>query len=84
MPQDIAMATIKVIATHLDMDPADLTPETSLDELGANSLQLTEIIMDVEDMFDIQIEQNTAEAWASLKTVGNIIQAVEALAGAKC
>jgi nodulation protein F len=82
MPQDVAAATIKLIATHLKLDPAVITPDTSLDELGVNSLQLTEIVIDLEDMFDIEIDQNTAEAWASLKSVGNLIQAVEKLVGA--
>jgi nodulation protein F len=82
MPQDVAAATIKLIATHLKLDPAVITADTSLDELGVNSLQLTEIVIDLEDMFDIEIDQNTAEAWASLKSVGNLVQAVEKLVGA--
>jgi nodulation protein F len=82
MSQDVAAATIKLIATHLKLDPSAITPDTSLDELGVNSLQLTEIVIDLEDMFDIEIDQNTAEAWASLKNVGNLIQAVEILVGA--
>jgi nodulation protein F len=82
MPPDVAAATIKLIAAHLKLDPAVITADTLLDELGVNSLQLTEIVIDLEDMFDIEIDQNTAEAWASLKSVGNLIQAVEKLVGA--
>jgi nodulation protein F len=84
MSQDVFTATIKVVSTNLSCDPSKLTADTYLDELGVNSLQLTEIIMDLEDTFDIRIDQNTAEAWASLKTVGDIVKAVEKLAGAQC
>ena len=50
-----------------------------LDELGVNSLQLTEIIMDLEDMFEIELSENTSEAWARLKTVGDVVEAVQAV-----
>ena len=80
MTQDVSAATIKVVANHLSIDASCLRPESSLDEFGVTSLQLAEIIVDLEDMFDIEIDQNTAEAWASLKTVKNLVEAVEALA----
>ncbi|MDB5642842.1 MAG: phosphopantetheine-containing protein [Hyphomicrobiales bacterium] len=83
MPQDIAAATIKVIASHLNIDASALSLDRSLDEFGVTSLQLAEIIVDLEDMFDIEIDQNTAEAWASLKTVGNLVEAVQVLADRK-
>jgi nodulation protein F len=83
MPQDVAAATIKVVASHLNMDESSLTLDTSLDEFGVTSLQLAEIVVDLEDMFDIEIDQNTAEAWASLKTVGNLVEAVETLVKGK-
>lgn len=83
MPQQIALATIKVVASHLNLEESSLSLDTSLEEFGVTSLQLAEIVVDLEDMFDIDIDQNTAEAWASLKTVGNLVQAVEALAKGK-
>ncbi|MBX9741530.1 MAG: acyl carrier protein [Beijerinckiaceae bacterium] len=81
--EDIAARTIEVVASHLDRDSASITLDTALDELGVNSLQLTEIVMDLEDMFDVEIDQNAAEAWASLKRVRDIVEAIEKLAGAK-
>ena len=83
MPQDVAAATIKVVASHLNIDQSTLSLDSQLDEFGVTSLQLAEIVIDLEDMFDIEIDQNTAEAWASLKTIGNLVDAVRALAEVK-
>ncbi|MDB5594185.1 MAG: phosphopantetheine-containing protein [Hyphomicrobiales bacterium] len=83
MSNDVAERTIAVIAEHLGRDSATITRDTHLDELGVNSLELTEIVMELEDLFDVEIDQNAAEAWASLKNVGNIIDAIEKLAKAK-
>ncbi len=53
------------------LDPASVTPETTLGEgLGIGSLQAVSLAMDVEDEFDITIED--AEL-ASLKTVGDVL-----------
>ncbi len=77
MQDEVAMATKKIIAGYIDRQPETLTDETQLDELGVNSLQLTEIVMDLEDTFEIEFTENTSEAWAALKTVGDVIRAVE-------
>ena len=83
MVKDVEQATKEVIAGHLQVEAATLNRDTALDELGVNSLQLTEIVMDLEDMFDISIDQNAAEAWASLKTVGDVVDAVQVMTTAK-
>ena len=83
MSQDVAAATIKVVSSHLNIDSSALSSQSRLDEVGVNSLQLAEILVDLEDMFDIEIDQNTSEAWASLKTIGDLVQAVESMARGK-
>ncbi|MDB5651945.1 MAG: phosphopantetheine-containing protein [Hyphomicrobiales bacterium] len=83
MSNEVTERTIAIIAEHLNVDTAKITRDTQLDELGVNSLELTEIVMELEETFDVEIDQNAAEAWASLKNVGNIIDAIEKLAKAK-
>jgi nodulation protein F len=83
MQKDVAEAARTIIAERLDRQPASLSLETQLDELGVNSLQLTEIIMDLEDMFEIELSENTSEAWARLKTIGDVVQAVELMIARK-
>lgn len=80
---DITTRTIAVIAEYSGLKPEEITRETQLDETGISSLELTEIVMDLEEMFDIQIDLNAAEAWDALKNVGNILDEIDKLAGTK-
>lgn len=82
MPDDIAKETIAVIAGYSDLKADAISRETQLDEIGVSSLELTEIVMDLEEKFDIEVDLNAAEAWDSLKTVGDVIDAIDKLAGA--
>jgi len=61
----------KVIAEKLDIDPGEVVPEASLiDDLGADSLAIVELIMSMEEEFDIEVSDEEAE---NLKTVKNAI-----------
>jgi len=60
-----------VIAKQAHLDPAVITPESVLSELGVTSLDLVEIIMTIEDM---TIPVDAVEAWNSYKTVANLIE----------
>jgi len=53
-----------------------------LDELGLDSMQVVELIFDIEEKFDIQIPLN-ANMDIESKTVGDLIQAVDRLVAAK-
>ena len=65
------------------MDKAEVTKDTQLDEIGISSLELTEVVMDLEEMFGIEVDLNAAEAWDSLKTVGDVIRTISDLVGTK-
>lgn len=81
--KDIATRTIEIIASCSKMDEATITRDTQLDEIGVSSLELTEVVMDLEELFDIQIDLNASEAWDSLKNVGDIIDTIGKLVSAK-
>lgn len=83
MAEDIAAQTIALIAGQIETDPDKISRETDLDELGIDSMKLTEIVMDLEDHFDIEIDLNAAESWEAYKNVGNIIDAIAELHAAK-
>jgi acyl carrier protein len=60
-----------MIADHLGKDAELITLESSFrDDLGADSLDLVEMIMSMEEMFDIEISESEAE---SIRTVGDAI-----------
>lgn len=58
----------EIIANVLSLDPEEISPDaTFIDDLGADSLDVFQIIMDLEDAFDIKIPQEQAE---KITTVG--------------
>ncbi len=64
-----------IIADQLGVDAGDITPETNLTkDLEADSLDAVEIIMAIEDEFNIEIPDEQAE---NFKLVGNLVRFVE-------
>jgi acyl carrier protein len=65
-----------VIVEQLNVDEADVTEEASfVDDLGADSLDIVELVMALEEEFGISIPDEQAE---SIKTVGDAIAYIEA------
>ena len=79
----LAEDVIQKIKAHADPEVGEITVDTELNELGIHSLELTEIIFDLEEAYGIEIEMNTAEAWSKLTNVGDIIEAVRGLIAKK-
>ena len=58
----------KIIAEKLSVDLDEVVPEASfVDDLGADSLDLVELIMSMEEEFDIDISDEDAEQIATVK-----------------
>ena len=67
----------KVIAEVLNVDPEEITMETTfMDDLGADSLDVFQIIMGIEEEFDIEIPAEKAEK------ISTVEEAVELIKGA--
>ena len=65
----------EILAGQLEIDPNDITPETNIiDDLGADSLDVVELITTMEDEFDIIV---TDERIRELFTVGDIAKFLE-------
>jgi len=68
---------IDIIVEQLSVDKEKVTPEASfVDDLGADSLDLVELIMAMEEAFDCEIPDEIAE---KITTVGKAIEHVESL-----
>ena len=63
------------LAEQFEIDPSEITMDTNLiDDIGADSLDVVELIMSVEDEFGISISDEDA---ANLPTVGKIVEYIE-------
>jgi len=58
----------KIIAEKLNVDISDVVPEAALiDDLGADSLAIVELIMTMEEEFDIEVPDEDVEKLATVK-----------------
>ncbi|MDX5403756.1 MAG: phosphopantetheine-binding protein [Rhodobacterales bacterium] len=73
---------IAIIAEQAVLDPSDVTPDSTLEELGIDSLGLVESIFAIEEAFDISIPFNANEPEKSdfdISSVASIIAGIERL-----
>ena len=65
----------KIIAEVLNVDPDEITMETTFqDDLGADSLDVYQIIMGMEEEFDIEIPAETAEQVTTVEDAVEMIK----------
>ncbi|MCR4998394.1 MAG: acyl carrier protein [Lachnospiraceae bacterium] len=69
----------KVIAEVLSVDEAEITKDTTfIDDLGADSLDVFQIIMGVEEELDIEVNSDDAE---KIVTVGDAVELIRKTVG---
>jgi acyl carrier protein len=77
---------IEIIAEQAVLEPSDVTPESTLEDLGIDSLGLVESIFAIEEEFDISIPFNANEPEKSdfdISNVAAITAGIEKLVSAK-
>ena len=66
-----------IIAEVLNIEPEDVTmAATFVDDLGADSLDIFQIIMGIEEEYDIELENEAVE---QIQTVGDAVEAIRAI-----
>lgn len=76
MGKELEGRIFRLIADQLGVDVAELTPNASiLEDLGADSLDVVELVMSLEDVFDIEVPDEAVEG---IRTVGDLQQYVAA------
>jgi len=72
---DVFERVKRIIVERLGVDEAEVTPEASFkDDLGADSLDVVELVMELEDEFDMEISDEDAE---KITTVGEVVKYIE-------
>jgi acyl carrier protein len=72
---DIFDRVKRIIVDRLGVDESEVTPEASFKEdLGADSLDVVELVMELEDEFDMEISDEDAE---KITTVGEVIEYIQ-------
>ena len=71
---DTFIKVVDVISQKLDKDKALVVESATLENLGADSLDLTEIVIELEDVFGIEIDDEKAESLHNVKQVVDYVQ----------
>lgn len=67
----------KLICEQLDIEESKINEDSLIiDDLGADSLDLVDLIMSVEEEFDIEIPDTNVE---DIKTVGDVVKYIETI-----
>lgn len=65
-----------ILADQLELDPADIKMESRLlEDLGADSLDVVDLVMSIEDEFSIEV---TDEALEGMSTISDAVKFIEA------
>ena len=73
---EIQEKVVKIIVDKLGVKESEVTPEaTFTGDLGADSLDTVELVMEFEKAFGVQVEDEAAEKF---QTVGDVISYIEA------
>jgi acyl carrier protein len=64
-----------ILSEQFDVEEDTITPETNIaDDLGADSLDVVDLLMSIEDEFEIEVPDEEVE---NIKTVGELVKYIE-------
>ena len=72
--KDTANKVIEIVAEKLNLDKNSFDENTTFKDLGADSLDIVEIIMSFEEEFGIEIKDEEAE---KIKTIGEAVDMIQ-------
>ena len=73
--EQIRQRVIDIVCEHLAVNKDQVTDSTSfIEDIGADSLDIVELVMELEEEFDIQIPDDQAE---KIKTVGEAVEFIK-------
>ncbi len=76
MSEDIQAQITEIICEQLDVEASDVEPSKSFtDDLGADSLAIVELVLALEEKFDVKIPDDEVDG---IKTVGDAVNFIRA------
>ncbi|HZK24931.1 MAG TPA: acyl carrier protein [Oscillospiraceae bacterium] len=72
---DVLSKVKGLISDQLGADEANIALETSFEELDADSLDIVELVMAIEEEFSLEISDEEVE---NIKSVGDVVRYIEA------
>ena len=73
--EEITTRVTALVVDHLGVDAGDVSPTASfIDDLGADSLDIVELVMAFEEEFNVEIPDDAAE---TIQTVGDAVKFLE-------
>lgn len=86
LKDSVADRVVAILAEQAVLDPAEVSLDATLKDLGIDSLALVEAIFAIEEAFDIEVPFNAnapQESEFDISTVRTMVQAVEQLIAAQ-
>ncbi len=67
----------QILCDQLDIEESEVTMESNIaEDLGADSLDVVDLIMSIEDEFEIEVPDDNVE---NIKTVGDVVNFIESV-----
>ncbi|MEM6972588.1 MAG: phosphopantetheine-binding protein [Pseudomonadota bacterium] len=86
MSDEVHDRVVAIIAEQAMVEPETVTPDTTVEDLGLDSLSLVEVVFGIEEAFDISVPFNANDPTSSdfdIGTVGKIVDGVRQLIAEK-
>lgn len=64
----------KIISEQFEISPEEITMDTTVDDLGADSLDLIDLVMSIEDEFTVEVPDTAME---ELNSVGDMVEFID-------
>ncbi|WP_313917235.1 acyl carrier protein [Tahibacter sp.] len=77
----VADTMIKLVARVCAVPPQDLSPDTMLDEVGVDSLSLSQIMAEMEAAFSIELWDEDIAGLAEARSIGDFVGVLNAALG---
>ena len=65
---------VKIISEQFEISPEEITMETTVDDLCADSLDLIDLVMSIEDEFSVEVPDTAME---ELNSVGDMVDFID-------